>query len=423
VEPNPTTIRGQSPGNSGFGLPRPLASLAKSLKERSPTTAESSNVGLPSGTAPQPGRQGTVPQFAHAGQPSNASPVAATWPANSASVSPNEPLMQEALRATVRLRVEDGTGHSLGTGTIIDVHGEEALVVTCAHIFRESRGQGPIHVDCFASQPPRTVKGSLISCDLERDVAMVAIAPDMPVRAARIAPPAYQFSRGQPVFSAGCDRGADPSIRNSTITAIDRYLGAPNLEVAGMPVQGRSGGGLFSAEGFLIGVCNAADPQDQEGIFASLPVIHWELDKIGQRALYDRRDATSLVAAPRPAANDATRPTASAGVPVAGMLPTEMPRRDTVPEPSAASWNSDMEVICIVRSRTNPQGSERLFVLDRPSPDLLHKLTAESQKRLAADVAHAPAARSIPLESQTRSNPHNPQLDGSQIIRAQSFDR
>jgi hypothetical protein len=338
-------------------------------------------------------------------------------------VSPNEPVAQEALRATVRLRVEDGTGHSLGTGTIIDVHGEEALVVTCAHIFRDSRGQGPISVDFFASQQPRTVKGTLVSCDLERDIAMVAVAPGMAVRPARIAPPAYRFSRGQPVFSAGCDKGADPTVRVSTITAIDRYLGAPNLEVAGMPVQGRSGGGLFSAEGFLIGVCNAADPQDQEGIFASLPVIHWELDKIGQRAVYDPRDATSLVAAPRPASNDATRPTAPASVPVAGLLPPEMPRRGTATETTAADWDSDTEVICIVRSRTNPQGSERLFVLDRPSSDLLQKLTTESQRRSTGDVAHAPPARSVPLESQTRSNPYNPQLDRGQVIRAQSLDR
>ena len=36
-------------------------------------------------------------------------------------------------------------------------------------------------------------------------------------------------------------------------------------ESAGQPLIGRSGGGLFSADGHLIGVCNLADPKDDVG--------------------------------------------------------------------------------------------------------------------------------------------------------------
>ena len=44
--------------------------------------------------------------------------------------------VQRAQAATVRLRVHDGRGYGAGTGTIIDVHGDEALVLTCGHLFR-----------------------------------------------------------------------------------------------------------------------------------------------------------------------------------------------------------------------------------------------------------------------------------------------
>ena len=59
---------------------------------------------------------------------------------------------QQALEATVRLRVVDATGVSHGTGTIIDVHGDEALVLTCGHIFRESQGRGEIFVELFVAR-------------------------------------------------------------------------------------------------------------------------------------------------------------------------------------------------------------------------------------------------------------------------------
>ncbi len=37
-------------------------------------------------------------------------------------------------------RSQDATGHSFGTGTIVDARGGEALVLTCAHLFRDGEG-------------------------------------------------------------------------------------------------------------------------------------------------------------------------------------------------------------------------------------------------------------------------------------------
>ena len=180
----------------------------------------------------------------------------------SASASPQT----RAVQATVRLRVEDPQGNSIGTGTIIDVHGQEALVMTCGHIFRDSGGRGKISVDLFCPGARGPINGELISYDLKHDVALVAIRPGIAVKPMAVAPAGYAVRPGDRVFSVGCDRGADPSVRESHVTAINKFVGPANIVAAGEPVIGRSGGGLCSADGQLIGVCNLADPTDREGI-------------------------------------------------------------------------------------------------------------------------------------------------------------
>jgi hypothetical protein len=101
------------------------------------------------------------------------------------------------------------------------------------------------------------------------------------VAAARIAPPGYMVRSGDPVVSIGCNHGEPATPRVSRVTTIDKFLGPPNVQVAGAPVQGRSGGGLFSADGYVVGVCNAADPEDDEGLYAAVAAIHAELNQAG----------------------------------------------------------------------------------------------------------------------------------------------
>ena len=190
-------------------------------------------------------------------------------------------LEQRLLAATVRLRVNDPQGHSFGTGTIIDATDGEALILTCAHIFRDSQGKGAIAADLFCAGGPHGVPGKLIGYDMQRDVALVAIRPGIPLTAARVAPAGYRPRRGEPAISVGCNRGADPTVMTSRVLDTDKVLTPPTIEVAGQPVVGRSGGGLFNAEGEIIGVCYAADPQDNEGFYAALSSVHAELDRRG----------------------------------------------------------------------------------------------------------------------------------------------
>lgn len=349
---------------------------------------------------------------------------------------------RRALYATVRLRVEDPDGNSFGTGTIIDTHGGEALIVTCGHLFRDSRGKGRITIDTFLPGGPQQVPGVLIAYDADqRDIALVAFKPGVPIESMPVAPSGYAARPGDRVFSLGCDRGQDASVRESHVTAVDKYMNAPNIEVAGMPVDGRSGGGLFTADGQLIGVCNAADPADNEGIYASLPTIHWQLDQSRLSHVYRRPQPTAGASSAQVAANSGSAPnqvSASNAAPVdrlaqyeqyeprrmapvnefaaAGRerMPTAMPAgapsdsrfdprfdsramtggeftaaASTQPNrafefatPTAGDLQAE-EVICIVRSRANPN-DRRMIVVQQPSAELLDRLSAESRQSAAA---------------------------------------
>src|SRR5262249_17853333 len=162
------------------------------------------------------------------------------------------------------------TGYGFGTGTIIDIHDSEALVVTCGHLFRESKGKGQITADVFTTGAAQTVAGQLIGYDLDRDIALISIQSGRGATAAKVAPLGFPVRPGDRASPYGCDKGADPSLPPTQITAVNKYKGKPNFTAAGQPIDGRSGGGLFSAEGYLIGICNAADPTDDEGLYAGL---------------------------------------------------------------------------------------------------------------------------------------------------------
>lgn len=206
--------------------------------------------------------------------------------ANEASVWGYARSVSELLAATVRLRVRDKGGQSCGSGTIVDARGGEALILTCGHIFRESKGAGRIEVDLFGPHWAENVVGRLVTYDLSRDLGLVAIRPPGPVVVARVAPAGTRLERGQTVIAVGCDHGSRPTAQVTRVTGVDKYVGPANLVVAGMPSQGRSGGGLFTQEGWLIGVCNAADPTDGEGLYSALAAIHELLDQRGLAFVY-----------------------------------------------------------------------------------------------------------------------------------------
>lgn len=284
---------------------------------------------------------------------------------------------------TVRLRVQDAEGFGTGSGTIIDTHDNEALVLTCGHLFRESQGKGAIPVDVFAGSGSSGVPGQLIRYDLKTDVAIVSFKPGIAVEAAAIAPRGVAVARGDGAVSVGCDHGDAPAARPTQITSTRKFLGPDHVMAAGEPAQGRSGGGLFNERGQLIGVCNAADPEDHEGMYAALSTVHALLDEANLSFVYQRGDAVGSSPA------NFAGPLANA----APAMPRETPiNRSEVMQTAAQTpiagnpiaGNLDAaEVVCVVRDLTDPQAKSEVIVLDRVSQQFLTQIERERSTQLA----------------------------------------
>lgn len=383
--------------------------------------------------------QAPVAEMPRQAAPNNTAFVSAPAPPTAAAANSVSP-QQRAAWATVRLKVEDNSGFGFGTGTIIDRHDDEALVLTCGHIFRQSQGKGKITVDLFAPGATQPIEGQLIAWHAdERDIALVSIRPTVAIEPVTVAPPGYAVAARDRVFTIGCDKGAAPSLRNSLITP-NRIIGAPRFTAEGAPVEGRSGGGLFTETGLLIGVCNSASARDNVGLYAALPTVHWQLDEIGQAAIYKDKTPAGVSPAgfeqtvaqnppmqPQPAQLQPVpaavqQPSApdrfAAGNTAAPNLPSTMPRTP-VGAPLAATGAAnqpaahpdDSEVIVIVRSRSNPTKQSEIFMLDRPPAEVIRIL--QSDARLAPRGTSQDLLRSAARLGQ-------PGLESAPVVRGQS---
>ena len=54
--------------------------------------------------------------------------------------------------------------------------------------------------------------------------------------------------------------------------------------------QGRAGGGLFTDDGFLAGVCNYAEPNRTRGLYATPNSIYRLLDRNGLKFVYENAE-------------------------------------------------------------------------------------------------------------------------------------
>jgi thiol-disulfide isomerase/thioredoxin len=210
----------------------------------------------------------------------------------------------------VRIKVINNRSIGFGSGTIIHSTPEESLILTCAHIFKiEGKKQAPpsqfprrIMIDLFdgnlqGTQPAtvhfvEAVEGWAVDYDFTRDVGLIRIRPGRRLPACRVVPSHWEPKSRMQVLTVGCSEGHDATAWHTKISKarIQNFLsGNPTyeaIECEVAPKQGRSGGGLFTDDGYIAGICNFAEPQGNHGLYATPRSIYNLLDRNNLMALY-----------------------------------------------------------------------------------------------------------------------------------------
>jgi hypothetical protein len=175
---------------------------------------------------------------------------------------------------------------AIGSGTVIEGHPDQAVVLTAAHVLKDARW---IKVELFSDvlerqaglgRPIGSWEGHAIASDPARDVALIGFRPGRRLAASPVASLGWKPD-GEPMCSVGCSHGnAATAWSDKIVGKASNEGGHPIYLTLQQPVQGRSGGGLFNARGQIAGVCNAADPTARQGIYASCSSIHAVLTRM-----------------------------------------------------------------------------------------------------------------------------------------------
>lgn len=347
-----------------------------------------------------------------------------------------KPTNTDPLQASLRIRVKDSQGINFGTGTIIDSREGRTTILTCGHIFRKIDDKPLIEVDIFNGTKHETTVGHVLSYDLERDIGLIWIPTARPLPVAAIAGLSNTTTVSQHVFSIGCSAGDPPTKLQHRVTCLNRYNGPDNIECTGVPVQGRSGGGLFDTAGRLIGICIAADQRDQRGLYSGLQPIHDMLDQAKLSHLHPqgepRPKADSLatreaVTAPtrieEPAfdSDDSDSTTEELSGPFASSKDLSdsddllerpklaaatlgVPVTPAMNDPDSASEvdpKTESEVVCIIRPLNNPRGASRVVIINRASTKFLSQLSGELEQQAKPTSAVVREAKYVTPSSAT----------------------
>lgn len=379
------TRNGKGSSSTGLGLPLSLGELDQ-LDIKPPKKATNGIAGLFGGPNSKEKKQ-----WIEQGQREEQPDFRGQTPSDAAMVA------TDPLQASVRLRVQDGTGINFGSGTVIDSQPGRAVILTCGHIFRKAGNDSKIEVDVFGPNSkarPETVVGKVLSFDLDADVGVVAIAYPQQLPIARLGA-SRELAVKDRVLSVGCGGGDKPTREDLTLTALNKYDGPDNIECTGMPQQGRSGGGLFFGSE-QIGVCIAADPKEKRGIYAGMKPIAQVLDKVGMGHLAPMPSTTAEASI---APNSAEIKTADLkGPEMADQRPTtaaddlgrffsgELGAAAFAGPPAAPGEYEGAEIICIVRPKT-PGAPSRVVIVNQASHrfvgDLLHESQAPAERTTA----------------------------------------
>ena len=311
-----------------------------------------------------------------------------------------EVLPASPMDASARLRIVTGDSEVKGSGTVIESRPGRTVILTCSHVLRGANEDTRIEVDLFRDGKPVTYLGSIIGSDPEADVGLITIRtsediyPAIPVAGLGQTPKA-----GAAVSSIGCGGGELPSREQLRVTEVNRYKGPDTVVCTGTPIQGRSGGGLFDADGVLVGVCFAADESGKRGVYCGLRPIHDLLNKYSLAHLVPQATPDQALAQTEPPIDSGADSKLGAPAPMprgsnsedAGFA-FDQPRQQSS-TPAAESYAADdAEVMVVIRSRTGGPASDKVIFIHKPSRQFLNFVEGELGDSPAVGAAQEPVS-------------------------------
>ena len=238
--------------------------------------------------------------------------------------SPNPAPWQTAVRISWR---SGKSSMTVGSGTIIESDPAGlSLVMTAAHVVRGAPASG-VTVEVFGAsravirigRPIASYPGTVVDADAQLDVGLVRFQAERTLLSSSLPRPGETLTAGTILCSVGCSHGADPTARSERTTGRPINLsglptskfaetllaaGYRGIECDRMPEQGRSGGGLFTATGHLVGVCDFADGESKSGLYAETESLRSILRRNGLVELADGRKPVPAVPSPKPSTPD-----------------------------------------------------------------------------------------------------------------------
>ena len=188
----------------------------------------------------------------------------------------------------------------------------------------------------------RDIPGEAIDYDFTHDVGLIRIRPGRRLPSSRVVPTDWQAKPGLKMVTVGCSNGKDATAWDTKVLSprvnmsnTETRQPFSTIKCAYQPREGRSGGGLYTMDGYVAGVCDFADPNEHTGLYATPESIHALLDRNKMTALYRPTGNPDRLFAANPG-----RPSASPGTSVRAQFPesspAQMPGRITLPPPALA---------------------------------------------------------------------------------------
>ena len=216
---------------------------------------------------------------------------------------------------TVRIRtLVSNQEWGFASGTVIASTTDESIILTVASLFRDKQGLYPsggrftipIRIDLFNGQLSQTkpaqlkciqrdVEGEVIAIHRDHDYALIRIRPGRVLPASPIAAGGKLATKGEDLISVGCSHGNDATAWDTKVLQprVEMSSGSRKffvIKCSNQSAEGRSGGGLFTRTGYLVGICQFADPNEHTGLYtetAAFEELNKCIDRDGEVAKFD----------------------------------------------------------------------------------------------------------------------------------------